>query len=55
MIGSRHQFAAGNWTAHKEQTRFEFAEAPDLSKLVLSPELEAAVYICRRSEPTAVR
>jgi hypothetical protein len=48
VIGSRHQFAAGAWEAYEQQTAFEFAEEPSLSRLVLPPELDAAVYVFRR-------
>jgi hypothetical protein len=48
VIGSRHQFASGNWTSYREQTTFSYREAPELSKLVLPPELEAAVYVFTR-------
>lgn len=48
VIGSRHHFAAGNWRAYEEQTGFSYAEDPELSKLVLPPELDAAVYVFRR-------
>jgi hypothetical protein len=48
VIGSRHRFATGNWDAYEEQTAFDLAEDPGLSKLVLPPELEAAVYVFRR-------
>jgi hypothetical protein len=48
VIGSRHQFAAGTWEAYEQQTAFEFAEDPELSRLVLPPELDAAVYVFRR-------
>jgi len=50
MIGSRHQFAAGNWEVYKNQTAFSFEEVPRLSRLVLPPELDAAVYIFNRRE-----
>jgi hypothetical protein len=49
VIGSRHRFATGNWDAYEEQTAFEYAEEPELSKLVLPPELDAAVYVFRRT------
>jgi hypothetical protein len=49
VIGSRHQFASGNWASYREQTTFTYAEAPELSKLVLPPELEAAVYVFTRT------
>jgi hypothetical protein len=48
MIGSRHRFATGNWDAYEQQTAFELAEDESLSKLVLPPELDAAVYVFRR-------
>jgi hypothetical protein len=48
VIGSRHQFAAGAWAAYEQQTAFEFAEEPSLSRLVLPPELDAAIYVFRR-------
>src|SRR3954452_2107424 len=45
VIASRHEFAAGNFVAYEQQSRFAFAEEPQLSALVLPPELEAAVYV----------
>jgi hypothetical protein len=54
VVGSRHKFAAGNWAAYEQQTAFEYAEAPELSKLVLPPELDAAVFVFRRSETLSV-
>lgn len=53
MIGSRHLFAAGNWQDYEHQSRFEFAEYPRLSRLVLPPELDAAVYVFRRKDPAS--
>jgi hypothetical protein len=50
VIGSRHRFAAGNWEAYQAQSTFEFAEDTRLSRLVLPPELDAAVYIFRRKQ-----
>jgi hypothetical protein len=49
VVGSRHRFATGNWDAYEEQTDFELAEEPELSRLVLPPELDAAVYVFRRT------
>jgi hypothetical protein len=49
VIGSAHRFATGNWDAYEEQTAFAYAEEPALSKLVLPPELDAAVYVFRRA------
>jgi hypothetical protein len=48
VIGSRHRFAAGNWQAYEAQTTFDYDESEALSRLVLPPELNAAVYIFRR-------
>jgi hypothetical protein len=48
VISSRHEFASGNWIDYRRQTAFAFAEDPDLSRLVLPPELESAVYVFRR-------
>ncbi len=48
VIGSQHRFAAGNWDDYAAQSAFEFAEDTRLSRLVLPPELDAAVYVFRR-------
>jgi hypothetical protein len=48
VIGSRHRFAAGNWSDYQEQSTFSFEEDTELSRLVLPPELDAAVYFFRR-------
>jgi len=48
VISSRHQFASGNWGDYRHQTTFTFEEDKSLSRLVLPPELDAAVYIFRR-------
>lgn len=48
VISSRHQFASGNWDDYRHQTTFTFDEDKTLSRLVLPPELDAAVYIFRR-------
>jgi hypothetical protein len=48
VVGSRHRFATGNWAAYEEQAEFDFAEDPELGRLVLPPELDAAVYVFRR-------
>jgi hypothetical protein len=48
VIGSRHRFATGDWETYERQTAFELSEDPALSRLVLPPELDAAVYVfCR--------
>jgi len=48
MIGSRSEFAAGNWADYRAQDAFTFAEDPALSRLVLPPEIAPAVYVFRR-------
>jgi hypothetical protein len=48
VIGSRHQFAFGNWEDYKQQSGFDLEEDKKLSALVLPPELGAAVYVFRR-------
>lgn len=50
MIGSRHRFASGDWTAYDEQTTFDRVLDEKLSRLVLPPEIEPAVYVFRRAE-----
>lgn len=50
VISSQHRFAAGNWEEYLSQSAFEFAENALLSRLVLPPELDAAVYIFRRKQ-----
>lgn len=48
VIGSRHQFAFGNWKDYKLQPTFDLEEDKKLGALVLPPELGAAVYVFRR-------
>ena len=48
VIGSRHRQAAGNWRDYQAQTTFDFAEDQRLSRLVLPPELDSAVYVFQR-------
>jgi hypothetical protein len=49
MIGSRFQFAAGNWNSYETQKKFSWRTDPELSSLVLPPELESAVIIFQRT------
>jgi hypothetical protein len=51
MIASRSEFAAGNWADYRAQDAFTVAEAPELSRLVLPPEAEPAVYVFQRRTP----
>ena len=48
VISSRHEYAAGDWTAYRRQRGFQFAEDETLSTLVLPPELGSAVYVFTR-------
>ncbi len=48
VVTTRHRFAAGDWDAYAAQDRFEWAEDPALSRLVLPPELDPAVLVFRR-------
>jgi hypothetical protein len=49
VIGSRHEFAAGDWDAYRAQEAFELRRAPELSRLVLPPELDPEVYVFERA------
>jgi hypothetical protein len=48
VIGSRHQFAFGNWIDYKQQSAFDLEEDKKLGAQVIPPELGAAVYVFRR-------
>ncbi len=48
VVTTRHQFAAGDWNAYREQTAFEWSVDEPLSRLVLPPELDPAVLVFRR-------
>ena len=48
VIGSTHEFAAGNWDEYRRQTAFAFAQDTRLSRLVLPPEISPAVYVFGR-------
>ncbi|MFZ2302717.1 MAG: hypothetical protein WAW10_12725 [Gallionella sp.] len=48
VIGSRHQFAFGNWSDYRKQSSFDIEEDKKLGALVLPPELESAVYVFRK-------
>lgn len=50
VIGSRHQLAAGNWDEYSRQDNFDCQEEQSLSRLVLPPELDSAVYVFRRKK-----
>ncbi|SMH61532.1 SAM-dependent methyltransferase [Azospirillum agricola] len=44
VIGSRYDFASGNWRDYRRQTNFTVTHDLELSRLVLPPELGCAVY-----------
>jgi len=48
VIGSRHRFAAGDWKAYESQGGFDMRVDEDLSRLVLPPDIEPAVYTFTR-------
>ena len=48
VIGTRHEFGAGDWTAYRRQQTFDMVLDEDLSSLVLPPELDPAVLVFRR-------
>lgn len=48
LIASRRENASGNWADYRKQSTFSFAEDKKLSKLILPPELDSAVYLFRR-------
>lgn len=50
VIGSRHQFAFGNWKDYMQQSAFELEEDKRLGALVLPPEMESAVFLFRRKQ-----
>jgi hypothetical protein len=48
VIASRHSFAAGNWRDYSLQKEFSWARDEKLSRYVLPPELDPAVYVFQR-------
>jgi hypothetical protein len=55
VVLSRHRFASGNWADYEAQSDFLLAHRPDLSRLLLPPELGSAVLVFRRQERREVR
>jgi hypothetical protein len=53
VIGSRHEFASGNWRDYRAQTGFVLTEADELRRWVLPPELGGTVYLFRRCADAA--
>ncbi|MBE9609242.1 SAM-dependent methyltransferase [Chitinilyticum piscinae] len=50
VIGSRSRFITGNWREYEAQTAFVWGEVPELSRLVLPPELQAGVWVFERKQ-----
>jgi hypothetical protein len=50
VIGSRHEFASGNWRDYRAQSTFDMIEDKHLGRWVLPPELGATVYLFQRRE-----
>jgi len=48
VITTKHQFAAGDWQAYEGQTRFQMNADPDLSSLILPPEIDPLLLLFRR-------
>ncbi|WP_199753332.1 hypothetical protein, partial [Actinoplanes sp. ATCC 53533] len=53
VIGSRHHASTGNWTAYRSQTGFDLVVDEELSRLVLPPEVEHAVYVFTRAKASS--
>lgn len=53
VIGSRQEFATGNWDDYRRQRDFELERDDALGELVLPPEIEPAVYVFRRRRPAS--
>jgi len=48
VIGSRHDFATGNWADYRAQTAFDLEQDSPLGQGVLPPELAGTVHLFRR-------
>jgi hypothetical protein len=48
VIGSHSRFLTGNWGDYEAQTLFDWQELPELSRLILPPELQAGVWVFNR-------
>lgn len=54
VIGSASEHSTGNWDAYREQSQFQLAKDGRLSRLVLPPEVNHAVYIFTRRASSVV-
>jgi len=50
LVTSRHEFAAGDWTAYRRQEPFVMERDERLSSLLLPREADAVVYVFRRRD-----
>ena len=48
VIGSGHEASTGNWAAYRQQSDFDLQHDGRLSRLVLPPEVDHAVYVFTR-------
>lgn len=48
VVTTRHRFAAGDWPAYEAQTSFEMKADPELSRLILPPEIDPVLLVFRR-------
>ena len=48
VIGTHQEIGSGNWADYRSQHDFELSDDARLSRLVLPPELDPAVYVFRR-------
>jgi hypothetical protein len=48
LITSREEHAAGDWNSYRSQNTFTMTEQPELSRLVLPPEIDPLVLVFRR-------
>lgn len=53
VIGSRHEHSTGDWAAYRQQTDFQLTCDERLSRLVLPPEVDHAVYLLTPAAPPA--
>jgi hypothetical protein len=51
VIGTRHEIGAGNWADYRLQDGFDLRLDEPLSRLVVPPDLDPAVYLFRRRTP----
>ena len=50
VITTRHRFAAGNWESYQAQTAFEMSSDPEVSRLILPPQIDPALLVFQRKQ-----